>query len=85
MSRKLTALMLSVFMVLSLLTPFYSLKAQDANLNEGTHNTRPVDVQNAVDYKALDEVADKEEERSFIFVTDESSKVAEKLNEVMKH
>ena len=82
MSRKLTALMLSVFMVLSLLTPFYSLKAQDANLNEGTHNTRPVDVQNAVDYKALDEVADKEEERSFIFVTDESSKVAEKLNEV---
>ena len=82
MSRKLTALMLSVFMVLSLLTPFYSLKAQDAILNEGTHNTRPVDVQNAVDYKALDEVADKEEERSFIFVTDESSKVAEKLNEV---
>lgn len=82
MSRKLTALMLSVFMVLSLLTPFYNLKAQDANLNEGTHNTRPVDVQNAVDYKALDEVADKEEERSFIFVTDESSKVAEKLNEV---
>ena len=82
MSRKLTALMLSVFMVLSLLTPFYSLKAQDANLNEGTHHTRPVDVQNAVDYKALDEVADKEEERSFIFVTDESSKVAEKLNEV---
>lgn len=82
MSRKLTALMLSVFMVLGLLTPFYNLKAQDANLNEGTHNTRPVDVQNAVDYKALDEVADKEEERSFIFVTDESSKVAEKLNEV---
>ena len=82
MSRKLTALMLSVFMVLSLLTPFYSLKAQDANLNEGTHHTRPVDVQNAVDYKALEEVADKEEERSFIFVTDESSKVAEKLNEV---
>ena len=82
MSRKLTALMLSVFMVLSLLTPFYNLKAQDANLNEGTHHTRPVDVQNAVDYKALEEVADKEEERSFIFVTDESSKVAEKLNEV---
>ena len=82
MSRKLTALMLSVFMVLSLLTPFSNLKAQDANLNEGTHNTRPVDVQNAVDYKALDEVADKEEKRSFIFVTDESSKVAEKLNEV---
>ena len=82
MSRKLTALMLSVFMVLSLLTPFYNLKAQDANLNEGTYHTRPVDVQNAVDYKALDEVADKEEERSFIFVTDESSKVAEKLNEV---
>ena len=82
MSRKLTALMLSVFMVLSLFTPFYNLKAQDANLNEGTHHTRPVDVQNAVDYKALDEVVDKEEERSFIFVTDESSKVAEKLNEV---
>ena len=73
--------MLSVFMVLSLLTPFYNLKAQNANLNEGTHNQRPVDLENAIDYKALDEVSDKEEERSFIFVTDESSKVAEKVNE----
>ena len=81
MSRKLTALMLSIFMVLSLFAPLSNLKAQDANFNYGTHNQRPVDVQNAIDYKALDEVSDKEEERSFIFVTDESSKVAEKVNE----
>lgn len=81
MSRKLTALMLSVFMVLSLFAPLSNLKAQDANLNDGIHNQRPVDIQNAIDYKALDEVSDKEEERSFIFVTDESSKVAEKVNE----
>ena len=81
MSRKLTALMLSVFMVLSLFAPLSNLKAQDANLNDGIHNQRPVDIENAIDYKALDEVSDKEEERSFIFVTDESSKVAEKVNE----
>ena len=81
MSRKLTALMLSVFMVLSLFAPLSNLKAQDANLNDGIHNQRPVDLENAIDYKALDEVSDKEEERSFIFVTDESSKVAEKVNE----
>ena len=81
MSRKLTALMLSVFMILSLFAPLSNLKAQDANFNEGTHTKRPVDLKNAIDYKALDEVSDKEEERSFIFVTDESSKVAEKVNE----
>ena len=81
MSRKLTALMLSVFMVLSLFAPLSNLKAQDANLNDGIHNQRPVDLESAIDYKALDEVSDKEEERSFIFVTDESSKVAEKVNE----
>ena len=44
-------------------------------------HSRPAELENATDVKALDEITDKEEERSFIFVTDESSKVAEKLNE----
>ena len=38
-------------------------------------------AENASDLNALEEVNDKDEERRFIFVTDESSKVAEKINE----
>ena len=79
MTKKFTAVLLSIFMILGLFNPFFSLKAES---NEGNAHQRPSQIENAKDIMDLDEIEDKDEVKSFIFVTDESSKVAEKLNEV---
>lgn len=68
-------------MTLGLFTPVVTLNAQASEMEGVARHSRPAELENATDVKALDEITDKEEERSFIFVTDESSKVAEKLNE----
>lgn len=68
-------------MALGLFSPVVTLNAQASEMGGVARHSRPAELENATDVKALDEITDKEEERSFIFVTDESSKVAEKLNE----
>lgn len=80
-SKKITALMLTFLMALGLFSPVVTLNAQASEMGGVARHSRPAELENATDVKALDEITDKEEERSFIFVTDESSKVAEKLNE----
>lgn len=80
-SKKITALMLTFLMALGLFSPVITLNAQASEMGGVARHSRPAELENATDVKALDEITDKEEERSFIFVTDESSKVAEKLNE----
>ncbi|WP_296257301.1 S8 family serine peptidase, partial [uncultured Ezakiella sp.] len=79
MTKKFTAVLLSIFMILGLFNPFFNLKAEG---NEVNVHQRPSQIENAKDIMALDEIEDKDEVKSFIFVTDESPKVAEKLNEV---
>lgn len=68
-------------MALGLFSPVVTLNAQASEMGGVARHSRPAELNNEADVKALDEITDKEEERSFIFVTDESSKVAEKLNE----
>lgn len=81
MNKRITALVLTFLMTLGLFTPVVTLNAQASEMGGVARHSRPAELENATDVKALDEITDKEEERSFIFVTDESSKVAEKLNE----
>ena len=81
MNKRITALVLTFLMTLGLFTPVVTLNAQASEMEGVARHSRPAELENATDVKALDEITDKEEERSFIFVTDESSKVAEKLNE----
>ena len=81
MNKRITALVLTLLMVLGLFSPVITLNAQTSEMGGVARHSRPAELENATDVKALDEITDKEEERSFIFVTDESSKVAEKLNE----
>ena len=80
-NKRITALVLTFLMTLGLFTPVVTLNAQVSEMGGVARHSRPAELENATDVKALDEITDKEEERSFIFVTDESSKVAEKLNE----
>ena len=80
-SKRITALMLTFLMTLGLFSPLGSLKAQASELQGAIGHDRPAELANAADVKALDEVVNKDEKRSFIFVTDESPKVAEKINE----
>ena len=81
MNKRITALVLTFLMALGLFSPVVTLNAQASEMGGVARHSRPAELENATDVKALDEITDKEEERSFIFVTDESSKVAEKLNE----
>lgn len=81
MNKRITALVLTFLMTIGLFTPVATLNAQASEMGGVARYSRPAELENATDVKALDEITDKEEERSFIFVTDESSKVAEKLNE----
>ena len=81
MNKRITALVLTFLMALGLFSPVVTLNAQASEMGGVARHSRPAEIENATDVKALDEITDKEEERSFIFVTDESSKVAEKLNE----
>lgn len=81
MNKRITALVLTFLMALGLFSPVITLNAQASEMGGVARHSRPAELENATDVKALDEITDKEEERSFIFVTDESSKVAEKLNE----
>lgn len=81
MNKRITALVLTFLMTLGLFTPVVTLNAQVSEMGGVARHSRPAELENATDVKALDEITDKEEERSFIFVTDESSKLAEKLNE----
>ena len=81
MNKRITALVLTFLMTLGLFSPVVTLNAQASEMGGVARHSRPAELENATDVKALDEITDKEEERSFIFVTDESSKVAEKLNE----
>lgn len=81
MNKRITALVLTFLMTLGLFTPVVTLNAQASEMGGVARHSRPAELENATDVKALDEITDKEEERNFIFVTDESSKVAEKLNE----
>ena len=81
MNKRITALVLTFLMTLGLFTPVVTLNAQVSEMVGVARHSRPAELENATDVKALDEITDKEEERSFIFVTDESSKLAEKLNE----
>ena len=80
-SKRITALVLTFLMTLGLFTPVVTLNAQASEMGGVARHRRPAELNNEADVKALDEITDKEEERSFIFVTDDSSKVAEKLNE----
>lgn len=80
-NRRITALVLTFLMTLGLFAPVVTLNAQASEMGGVARHSRPAELNNEADVKALDEITDKEEERSFIFVTDDSSKVAEKLNE----
>lgn len=71
--------MLSFMMLIGFVSPLATVNAQAGDL--GTAHERPVDLSAEADVKALDEVENKEEERSFIFVTDDSPKLAEKVND----
>lgn len=79
--KRITALMLTVLMTLGLFGQFAGLKAQSGEITGPTHQSESFKNENADDFKALDEVTNKDEERSFIFVTDKSSNVAKKITE----
>lgn len=80
-SKRITALVLTFLMALGLFSQVITLNAQASEMGGVARHSRTAELENAADVKALGELTDKEEERSFIFVTDESSMVAEKLNE----